>query len=87
MGWLPGKPRPCICNTDYTSRRHLHEYSFHGTIIDHALNLLPVSPSSSNCPPWWSDPCILLWHFDQLCNPDGDYTTDPVPGQVWASPA
>ncbi|KAI8642065.1 hypothetical protein BD408DRAFT_344880 [Parasitella parasitica] len=25
MGWLPGKPRPCICNTDHTSRRHLHE--------------------------------------------------------------
>ncbi|KAI8646389.1 hypothetical protein BD408DRAFT_472053, partial [Parasitella parasitica] len=61
--------------------------SFHGTIIEHALNLLPTSPSSSNCPPWWSDLCTLLWHFDQLCNPDGDYTTDTVPGQVWASPA
>ncbi|KAI8646840.1 hypothetical protein BD408DRAFT_428236 [Parasitella parasitica] len=61
--------------------------SFHGTIIDHALNLLPTSPSSSNCPPWWTDLCTLLWHFDQLCNPDGDYTTDPPPGQLWASPA
>jgi hypothetical protein len=103
MGWLPGKPRPCVCTTDHTSRRHLDECpslppllisslptppdSFHGTIIDHALNLLPTSPSSSNCPPWWTDLCTLLWHFDQLCNPDGDYTTDPPPGQLWASPA
>ncbi|KAK4522115.1 uncharacterized protein ATC70_004654 [Mucor velutinosus] len=103
MGWLPGKPRPCACNEDHTSRRHLHECptlpptlllslpvppaDFTGTIIDHALNLIPSSSSPSNCPPWWSDLCTLLWHFDQLCNPDGDYTTDPVPGQVWASPA
>lgn len=103
MGWLPGKPRPCACNFDRTSRRHLHNCStlppellsslppppttFPGTIIDHALNMLPLTPASSNCPLWWADLCTLLWHFDQLCNPDGDYTTDPTPGQLWASPA
>ncbi|KAI8638965.1 hypothetical protein BD408DRAFT_281003 [Parasitella parasitica] len=65
MGWLPGKPRPCVCNTDHTSRRHLDECpslppllisslptppdSFHGTIIDHALNLLTFSsPNACN---------------------------------------
>lgn len=68
MGWLPGKTKPCACNLDRTFRRHLHELStlpsdlisslpiphdtFPGTINDHVLNLLPTSPSSSNCTPW-----------------------------------
>ncbi|KAG1433447.1 hypothetical protein G6F56_014599 [Rhizopus delemar] len=53
-----------------------------GNHIDYVLNQLPLSPSAS-CPPFWSALCTILWHFDRLCNPDGDYTTDPTPGQVW----
>lgn len=98
MGWLPGKPRPCACGLGQTSRSHLvlctmvpsylwsclpfPPTSYVGNHIDYVLNQLPLSPSAS-CPPFWSALCTILWHFDRLCNPDGDYTTDPTPGQVW----
>ncbi|KAI7897921.1 uncharacterized protein BX663DRAFT_444062, partial [Cokeromyces recurvatus] len=42
----------------------------------------PLSRSSP-CPPFWVALCRILWFFDTLCNPEGDYTTDPEPGQVW----
>lgn len=101
MGWLPGKPKPCPCGFDHTSRRHLQQNCYKvpailwsrlplppsdsvANVIDYALNQLPLT--SKSCPDWWSDLCTLLWHFDQLCNPDGDYSTDPTPGLVWSSP-
>jgi hypothetical protein len=99
MGWLPGKPKPCPCSLgDHTSRRHLLECpnipadlwlslpvppgSVHR--LDYVLSQLPLSPKQQ-CPRYWVDLCTILWHIDQLCNPDGDYTTDPLPGDVWNS--
>ncbi|KAI8990749.1 hypothetical protein BDF20DRAFT_812222 [Mycotypha africana] len=99
MGWLPGKPKPCPCALDHTSRRHLIECHlvpshlwlslpsvpsvFRGNRIDYALCQLPLS-SSAACPEFWVDLCSILWHFDKLCNPEGDYSTDPDPGRLWS---
>jgi hypothetical protein len=99
MGWLPGKPKPCPCLLDRTTRHHLRDcilIPFQHRLalpappdllvhpIDHALNQLPVSRSAP-CPSFWVDLCTILWHIDQLCNPEGDYSNDPPPGQVWSS--
>jgi hypothetical protein len=98
MGWLPGKPKPCPCLLDHTSRRHLQicrdipGYLWHSLPaappdvhpLDYALNQLPAS-ASAPCPSFWVDLCTILWHIDQLCNPDGDYSNDPPPGEVWFS--
>ncbi|KAG0862384.1 hypothetical protein G6F62_013793 [Rhizopus arrhizus] len=98
MGWLPGDPRPCACLFGHTTRAHLMvcpqvpsalwcclPFPPAGSTelhIDYLLSLLPVSPSA-RCPPFWVSLCTILWHFDQLCNPDGDYTNDPSPGLLW----
>ncbi|KAG1390509.1 hypothetical protein G6F60_012959 [Rhizopus arrhizus] len=98
MGWLPGDPRPCACLFGHTTRAHLMvcpqvpsalwcclPFPSAGSTelhIDYLLSLLPVSPSA-RCPPFWVSLCTILWHFDQLCNPDGDYTNDPPPGLLW----
>ncbi|KAG1086115.1 hypothetical protein G6F39_012525 [Rhizopus arrhizus] len=98
MGWLPGDPRPCACLFGHTTRAHLMvcpqvpsalwcclPFPPAGSTelhIDYLLSLLPVSPSA-RCPPFWVSLCTILWHFDQLCNPDGDYTNDPPPGLLW----
>ncbi|KAG1041637.1 hypothetical protein G6F43_012066 [Rhizopus delemar] len=50
--------------------------------IDYHLLLFLVSPSA-RCPPFWVSLCTILWQFDHLCNPDGDYTHDPSPGLLW----
>ncbi|KAG1529956.1 hypothetical protein G6F48_013341 [Rhizopus delemar] len=98
MGWLPGDPRPCACLFGHTTRAHLMvcpqvpsalwccvPFPPAGSTelhIDYLLSLLPVSPSA-RCPPFWVSLCTILWHFDRLCNPDGDYTNDPPPGLLW----
>ncbi|KAG0925951.1 hypothetical protein G6F63_012978 [Rhizopus arrhizus] len=98
MGWLPGDPRPCACLFGHTTRAHLMvcpqvpsalwcclPFPPAGSTelhIDYLLSLLPVSPAA-RCPPFWVSLCTILWHFDQLCNPDGDYTNDPPPGLLW----
>jgi hypothetical protein len=99
MHWLPGTPRDCACYIDRTTRRHLSlcpgiPYELYlalpspvdpeANTIDNALNLLPVSRSAAP-PPYWVELCTILWHIDQICNPDGDYTTDAPPGQEWVS--
>jgi hypothetical protein len=99
MGWLPGTPKPCACLFDHTSRRHLQHcmqiptYLWYSLPIappgvnslDYALNQLPVS-ASAPCPSYWVDLCTILWHIDQLCNPDGDYSNEESPpGAVWFS--
>jgi hypothetical protein len=99
MHWLPGTPRECACHIGRTTRRHLGlcpriPYELYLALpppmdpeanpIDNALNLLPVSRSAAP-PPYWVELCTILWHIDQLCNPDGDYTTDSPPGQEWVS--
>lgn len=98
MGWLPGKPKPCECSRlVMTSRHHLPHCPsiplpyikalfrpFHPdvNIIDVHLNLLPLK-SSDPCPASWLYLMLILQRFDRICNPEGDYSTDPPPGMVW----
>ncbi|KAI8880703.1 hypothetical protein K501DRAFT_190714 [Backusella circina FSU 941] len=47
-------------------------------IIDANLNTLPEK-SSDPCPLVWLYLMLILQRFDRICNPDGDYSTDPSP--------
>lgn len=100
IGWLPGHPKPCPCNDGKMSRNHVlrcsripsdlwnslpvrnHDSEQH--VLDFALNQLPLSPEAS-CPRWWRSLCTILQHVDMLTHPDGDFTDDPLPGDLWAS--
>ncbi|OAD72680.1 hypothetical protein PHYBLDRAFT_168945 [Phycomyces blakesleeanus NRRL 1555(-)] len=85
---LPGTSKNCPCGTDHISRRHLAVCSLvpaHLLVclpipsdqncnpIDFAITALPNS-SQAPCPSYWVALLTILWHFDKLCNPDGDYT-------------
>ncbi|OAD78124.1 hypothetical protein PHYBLDRAFT_141990 [Phycomyces blakesleeanus NRRL 1555(-)] len=98
MGWLPGTPKDCPCGTDHTSRCHLAVCSLvsahllaclpipsdqNCNPIDFAITALPNS-SQAPCPSYWVALLTILWHFDKLCNPDGDYTHETHFGTLWA---
>ncbi|OAD65494.1 hypothetical protein PHYBLDRAFT_176086 [Phycomyces blakesleeanus NRRL 1555(-)] len=98
MGWLPGTPKDCLCGTDHTSCCHLvlcslvpahllaclpHLPDSSCNPIDAAITALPSS-STAPCPSYWIALLIILWHFDKLCNPDGDYTHETHFGTLWA---
>ncbi|OAD81228.1 hypothetical protein PHYBLDRAFT_161851 [Phycomyces blakesleeanus NRRL 1555(-)] len=98
MGWLPGTPKDCPCGTDHTSRRHLAVCSLvpahllaclpipsdqNYNSIDFAITALPNS-SQAPCPSYWVALLTILWHFDKLCNSDGDYTHETHFGTLWA---
>ncbi|OAD79344.1 hypothetical protein PHYBLDRAFT_162418 [Phycomyces blakesleeanus NRRL 1555(-)] len=98
MGWLPGTSKNCPCGTDHTSRHHLAVCSLvpaHSLAclpipsdqncnpIDVAITALPYS-SQAPCPSYWVALLTILWHFDKLCNPDGDYTHETHFCTLWA---
>ena len=98
MGWIPGKPVPCLCGGGSTSRSHLMvcplvpsflwsclpfpPSSYVGHHIDYVLNLLPRS-AAAPCPPYWLALCQILYEFDKLCHPDVEYNSSLRPGQEW----
>ena len=98
MGWLPGKPRPCQCGTNHTSRRHLVQCPE----IPHALwQALPSSPpnqhpldfaitslpfSTTVPPPYWQPLLKLLRQIDQICLPNTSFPEEPQPGALWLCP-
>ncbi|KAI9007579.1 hypothetical protein CLU79DRAFT_840492 [Phycomyces nitens] len=97
MGWLPGNPRSCACETDHTSCRHL---AICPRIPSELLASLPIPPSPANhpidfaisslpssssapCLPYWVPLLTILWHINQLCNPDGEYSHEKNHGALW----
>lgn len=99
LGWLPGSPDDCPCDEDRTSQRHFHVCraippdlwddlppTGPGQLkIDYCLNLLPLSPGSTPCPPWWPSLLSLLWHIQTLCRPNKHFPDLVNPGQLWLS--
>ena len=98
MGWLPGKPRPCPCGTDHTSRRHLAQCPM---LPRHLWEALPISPEDNHpldfaisqipCslaepPPYWPALLSLLYRIDQLCLAEGNLALEPEPGSSWTAP-
>lgn len=66
--------------------RRLQEMYCWGTYkhqyIDYDLKQLLLSPSDP-CTPLSSALFTIMWQFGRLCNPESDYTTNPMLGQVW----
>ncbi|OAD75516.1 hypothetical protein PHYBLDRAFT_143767 [Phycomyces blakesleeanus NRRL 1555(-)] len=48
--------------------------------------MITALPNSSQalCPSYWVALLTILWHFDKLCNSDGDYTHETHFGTLWA---
>ena len=96
LGWLPGRPEPCLCNLDTTSRRHFTDcltipVSFWVDLppappdhhpIDFAISSLPSSRSAP-CPLWWPSLLAVLRCVDMACHPTKLFPADPSPGSLW----
>lgn len=97
IGWLPGKPQDCACNSDHTSRRHFSKYECNAIppttwdelpqpppnihIIDNAINMLPTN-SKEYCS-YWPSLLALLWYIECCVNPSGHFPEDADPGALW----
>ena len=96
LGWLPGRPEPCICNRDLTTRDHFIDCeailtSFWMDLpdrppdihpIDFAISSLPSSRSAP-CPLWWPALLSILRCVDVACHPTKRFPDDPSPGSLW----
>lgn len=88
MGWLPGRPGDCPCNTDHTSRRHMAVCELipshlrdelplpppDGNPIDFAISTLPKSAAVPT--PNWSALLTILLHIDRITHPDTRWKVD-----------
>ena len=96
--WLPGKPKPCLCNMDHTSRRHFRECRLISSELwqalpphpdnqhplDFALSSLPLSPKTA-CP-YWTAILKLLRRIDELCYPEVQFPAEEEAGSLWRHP-
>jgi hypothetical protein len=95
LGWLPGKPRACLCGIDHTSRRHLMECQL---LSQHLWQALPYPSDGSNhldfaisqisaninhAPAYWPALLTLLHQIDQLCLVEGTLPAEANPGSSW----
>ncbi|KAG2171654.1 hypothetical protein INT43_008034, partial [Umbelopsis isabellina] len=97
LGWLPGKPRACLCGTDRSSRRHLMEcpmlpqhlwlqlpYPSDGSNhLDFAISQIPASLHTP--PAYWPALHTLLFLIDQMCLQEGTLPPEPNPGSSWVT--
>ena len=93
LGWLPGRPEPCVCNRDTTSRNHFIDcdavpFSYWMDLppcphdqhpIDFAITSLPSSRSAA-CPLWWPALLAILRCIEMACHPSKVFPSDPSPG-------
>jgi hypothetical protein len=99
MGWLPGKPHDCACDSDHTSRRHFTKYECTAIpgdlwdelphpppdthIIDFAISKLPRNISQF-CS-YWPALLSILWYIEVCVSPSGHFPEDLEPGALWRS--
>jgi hypothetical protein len=101
MGWLPGRPKPCInCNDPNarTTRPHVTAcFSINENLnmyIDSFLNILPTKPPKSKAKKFffktrWIVLSEFLYNLESICLPDGEIINpdsgDNTPFLEWIS--